>query len=241
MSGLGQRRERWPGRVWCDGSTRIVRRAFRTRDVRCLLRPATAGLRPAAATRLQVVSLAPSPLLCGAPSPAIRASRASWPTHSPLPSSRPRTRRPNPSQLRRRLQQTSQPLLHGKMLLPPAMGRPQRRQQLPRPPVRRRPASPPRRGSRASQCAPTWSKQVRQHLQMLAALCQCSGRLEGAHAPIAAGHTRSRLLATCPARAVVPVLMQGMMELNRKRPADPIDFLCSYLQQHNPKKQQKTA
>ena len=34
--------------------------------------------------------------------------------------------------------------------------------------------------------------------------------------------------------------MQGMMELNRKRPADPIDFLCNFLQQHNPKKQQKT-
>ena len=40
--------------------------------------------------------------------------------------------------------------------------------------------------------------------------------------------------------AVVPVLMQGMMELNRKRPADPIEFLCAFLQQHNPKKQQKT-
>lgn len=32
--------------------------------------------------------------------------------------------------------------------------------------------------------------------------------------------------------AVVPILMQAMMELNRKRPADPIDFLCTYLQQH---------
>lgn len=42
-------------------------------------------------------------------------------------------------------------------------------------------------------------------------------------------------------QTVVPVLMQGMMELNRKRPADPIEFLCTYLQQHNPKKQQKTA
>lgn len=31
---------------------------------------------------------------------------------------------------------------------------------------------------------------------------------------------------------VVPILMQAMMELNRKRPADPIDFLCTYLQQH---------
>lgn len=47
--------------------------------------------------------------------------------------------------------------------------------------------------------------------------------------------------ATKPApSAVVPVLMQGMMELNRKRPADPIEFLCAFLQQHNPKKQQKT-
>ena len=47
--------------------------------------------------------------------------------------------------------------------------------------------------------------------------------------------------ATEPAPStVVPVLMQGMMELNRKRPADPIEFLCAFLQQHNPKKQQKT-
>ena len=45
------------------------------------------------------------------------------------------------------------------------------------------------------------------------------------------------LCACCVPAAVVPVLMQGMMELNRKRPADPIDFLCSYLQQHNPRKQ----
>ena len=64
---------------------------------------------------------------------------------------------------------------------------------------------------------------------------------------------RHRLQATCHAcqlltwpdplpsiPAVVPVLMQGMMELNRKRPADPIEFLCTFLQQHNPKKQQKT-
>jgi hypothetical protein len=35
--------------------------------------------------------------------------------------------------------------------------------------------------------------------------------------------------------------MQGMMELNRKRPADPVDFLSNYLQQHNPRKAQKTA
>ncbi|PSC70491.1 Vacuolar sorting-associated 29 [Micractinium conductrix] len=42
-------------------------------------------------------------------------------------------------------------------------------------------------------------------------------------------------------QTVVPVLMQGMMELNRKRPADPIEFLCNYLQQHNPKKEKKAA
>ncbi len=36
--------------------------------------------------------------------------------------------------------------------------------------------------------------------------------------------------------AVVPILMQGMMELNRKRPADPVEFLSAYLEQHNPRK-----
>ena len=52
--------------------------------------------------------------------------------------------------------------------------------------------------------------------------------------PVPSPRPGPRLVCRCP--AVVPVLMQGMMELNRKRPADPIDFLCSYLQQHNPRK-----
>ena len=46
-------------------------------------------------------------------------------------------------------------------------------------------------------------------------------------------------LAALP--AVVPLLMQGMMELNRKRPADPIEFLSEYLQKHNPKKSKTSA
>ncbi len=35
---------------------------------------------------------------------------------------------------------------------------------------------------------------------------------------------------------VVPTLMLGMQQLARERPDDPIEYLASYLLQHNPKK-----
>jgi protein dpy-30 len=35
---------------------------------------------------------------------------------------------------------------------------------------------------------------------------------------------------------VVPLLMQGMQSLCKERPDDPVEYLASYLLQHNPKK-----
>ena len=35
---------------------------------------------------------------------------------------------------------------------------------------------------------------------------------------------------------VVPVLMQGMQELTKERPDDPVQYLAAYLIKHNPKK-----
>jgi protein dpy-30 len=38
--------------------------------------------------------------------------------------------------------------------------------------------------------------------------------------------------------SVVPILMQGMQELVKERPDDPVQYLAAYLIKHNPKKQQ---
>lgn len=45
------------------------------------------------------------------------------------------------------------------------------------------------------------------------------------------------LLTTCSDRAdtVVPILMQGMQELVKERPEDPVQYLAAYLIKHNPK------
>jgi protein dpy-30 len=36
--------------------------------------------------------------------------------------------------------------------------------------------------------------------------------------------------------SVVPILMQGMQELAKERPEDPVQYLAAYLIKHNPKK-----
>jgi protein dpy-30 len=38
--------------------------------------------------------------------------------------------------------------------------------------------------------------------------------------------------------SVVPILMQGMQELVKERPEDPVEYLAAYLIKHNPRKQQ---
>lgn len=38
---------------------------------------------------------------------------------------------------------------------------------------------------------------------------------------------------------VVPTLMQGMQELAKERPDDPVQYLAAYLIKHNPKKADK--
>lgn len=74
-------------------------------------------------------------------------------------------------------------------------------------------------------------------------LLGCAGRVFAISLPYLLSHalTPAHSPDSLLLLAVVPVLMQGMMELNRKRPADPIDFLCTYLQQHNPKQQKKAT
>lgn len=38
---------------------------------------------------------------------------------------------------------------------------------------------------------------------------------------------------------VVPVLMQGLGQVVRERPSDPVEYLAAYLLKHNPQQQQQ--
>lgn len=40
---------------------------------------------------------------------------------------------------------------------------------------------------------------------------------------------------------VVPVLMQGLGQVVRERPSDPVEYLAAYLLKHNPQHQQQAA
>ena len=40
---------------------------------------------------------------------------------------------------------------------------------------------------------------------------------------------------------VVPILMQGMQQLVRERPEDPLGFMVEFLERNNPKKRKITS
>lgn len=40
---------------------------------------------------------------------------------------------------------------------------------------------------------------------------------------------------------VVPILMQGLGQVVRERPSDPVEYLAAYLLKHNPQQQQQPA
>ncbi|DBB04872.1 hypothetical protein WJX82_010590 [Trebouxia sp. C0006] len=40
---------------------------------------------------------------------------------------------------------------------------------------------------------------------------------------------------------VVPILMQGLGQVVRERPSDPVEYLAAYLLKHNPQQQQAAA
>lgn len=41
--------------------------------------------------------------------------------------------------------------------------------------------------------------------------------------------------------AVVPILMQGMQQLAKERPEDPVAWIADFLQKNNPKKRKADA
>ena len=42
-------------------------------------------------------------------------------------------------------------------------------------------------------------------------------------------------------RAVVPILMQGMQQLAKERPEDPVAWIADFLKKNNPKKRKADA
>ena len=73
-------------------------------------------------------------------------------------------------------------------------------------------------------------------------ICTQAGKAEkialSTHAALntAAMPVRQYLEAT-----VVPILMQGLGQIVRERPSDPVEYLAAYLLKHNPQHQQAAA
>ena len=78
-------------------------------------------------------------------------------------------------------------------------------------------------------------------------LSQCLTCLQAGKAEKIALNTHAALnTAAMPVRqyleaTVVPILMQGLGQVVRERPSDPVEYLAAYLLKHNPQQQQAAA